>query len=102
MEVITIINESRDKVRVALFEKPVSPEKAAIAVGVADVAAHGRGRLIPGAEQNSESLYIAIVRTVQPGDTIPAWSVNEAVPIQNGQTAKVMGSVSRGYQFKVK
>ncbi|HEX4960754.1 MAG TPA: hypothetical protein VF173_07940 [Thermoanaerobaculia bacterium] len=102
MEVITVINQSRDKVRVALFEQPATPEKAAIAAGVADVTAHGRGRLIPAEGQNGESLYIAIVRSVQPGDTIPAWSLHEAVPIQNGQTATITGSVSRGFEFKVK
>ena len=42
------------------------------------------------------------MRTVQAGEVIPAWSVHEAVPIQNGQTATITGSVSRGYQFKVK
>ncbi|HEX3554374.1 MAG TPA: hypothetical protein VIA62_14205 [Thermoanaerobaculia bacterium] len=102
MEVITIINQTRDKVRVALFEQPASVDKAAIAAAVADVASHGRGRLIPAAGQNGASLYVAIVRSVQPGDTIPAWSVHEAVPIENGQTATITGSVSRGFEFKVK
>ncbi|HEV7784285.1 MAG TPA: hypothetical protein VGQ28_03045 [Thermoanaerobaculia bacterium] len=102
MEVITLINQSRDKVRVALFEQPAAPEKAAIAAGVADVAAHGRSRLIPAEGQGGASLYIAFVRSVQPGDTIPSWSVHEAVPIENGQTATIVGSVSRGFEFKVK
>src|SRR5436305_6627340 len=102
MEVITIINQTRDKVRVALFEQPASPGKAAIAAGVADVASHGRGRLIPAEGRNGASLYIAIVRSVQPGDTIPAWSVHEAVAIENGRTATIRGSVSRGFEFKVK
>jgi hypothetical protein len=102
MEVITLINQSRDKVRVALFEQPAAPETAAIAAGVADVAAHGRGRLIPAEGQGGASLYIAFVRSVQAGDTIPSWSVHEAVPIENGQTATIVGSVSRGFEFKVR
>jgi hypothetical protein len=102
MEVITLINQSRDKVRVALFERPAGPEQAAIAASVVDVASHSRGRLIPAAGENGTSLYIAIVRSVQPGDTIPAWSVHEAVPIENGQTATIVGSISRGFEFKVK
>jgi len=100
MEVITLINQSRDKVRVALFEQPATTEKAAIAAGVADVASHSRARLIPA--EGGTSLYIAIVRSVQPGDTIPSWSLHEAVPIENGQTATIVGSVSRGFEFKVK
>ncbi|MFY9821986.1 MAG: hypothetical protein WAM82_11435 [Thermoanaerobaculia bacterium] len=102
MEVITLINQSRDKVRVALFEQPASPEKAAIAAGVADIASHSRGRLIPAEGQGAASLYIAIVRSVQPGDTIPSWSLHEAVPIENGQTATIVGSLSRGFEFKVR
>ncbi|HSS77390.1 MAG TPA: hypothetical protein VLV54_11665, partial [Thermoanaerobaculia bacterium] len=78
------------------------PEQAAIAAGVADVASHGRGRLIPAEGENGANLYIAFVRSVQPGDTIPAWSVHEAVPIENGQTATIVGSISRGFEFKVK
>jgi hypothetical protein len=100
MEVITLINQSRDKVRVALFEQPATAEKAAIAAGVADVASHSRARLIPA--EGGTSLHIAIVRSVQPGDTIPSWSLHEAVPIENGQTATIVGSVSRGFEFKVK
>ena len=102
MDVITLINQSSDKVRVALFEQPAAPATAAIAAGVADVAAHGRGRLIPAEGQGGASLYIAFVRSVQPGDTIPSWSVHEAVPIENGQTATIVGSVSRGFEFKVR
>jgi hypothetical protein len=101
MEVITIINQSREKVRVALFEQPASPEQPAIALGVTDVASNGRGRLVP-AESGDLNLNLAIVRTVQAGDTIPSWSMKEAVPVENGQTATITGSVSRGYQFTVK
>lgn len=100
MEVITVVNRSRDKLRVALFEQPASPDQEAIAVSVADVQANSRSRLVP--DETGADLYLAIVRSVQAGGKLPAWAVAEAVPIQNGQTATVSGSVGRGYLIRVK
>lgn len=99
MEVITVVNQSRDKLRVALFEQP-APDQDAIAVSVADVQANSRSRLVP--DETGADLYLAIVRSVQAGGKLPAWAVAEAVPIQNGQTATVSGSVGRGYLIRVK
>ncbi|HEX9943170.1 MAG TPA: hypothetical protein VGG03_14210 [Thermoanaerobaculia bacterium] len=101
-DAITIINESRDKVRVALFKQPSSAGEPAVALGLAEVGVHGRARVAPPEETAPADLRLAIVRSTRIGDALPSWAVHEAVSIQTGQTAKVRGSLSRGYEIRVK
>lgn len=101
-DAITIINESRDKVRVALFKQPSAPGEAAIALQLAEVGANARGRVTAPEASSEADFRIAIVRSTQIGGELPAWALHEAVSVQNGQTAKVRGSLSRGYEIRVK
>lgn len=101
-DAITIINESRDKVRVALFRQPSAPGEAAIALQLAEVGANARARVTAPEENSPADFRIAIVRSTQIGGELPSWALQEAVSVQNGQTAKVRGSVSRGYEIRVK
>lgn len=101
-DAITIINESRDKVRVALFKQPASPEEPAIALHTADVAVNSRTRMAAPPGEVPADLRLAIVRSTQPGSALPSWAVHEAVSVQHGQTAKVRGSLTRGYEIRVK
>lgn len=86
----------------ALFKQPSAPGEPAITLRLAEIGVHSRARMIAPEEDVTAQLRLAIVRSAQLGDALPSWAVNEAVEVQNGQTAKVSGSLGRGYQIRVK
>lgn len=88
--------------RVALFKQPSSPGEPAITLRLAEIGIHSRARMTAPDEDVPAQLRLALVRSAQLGEALPAWAVNEAVSVEKGQTAKVSGSLSCGYQIRVK
>ncbi len=86
----------------ALFKQPSAPGEPAITLRLAEIGVHSRARMTAPDGDVSAPLGLAIVRSAQLGEALPAWAVNEAVSVQNGQTAKVSGSLSRGFEIRVK